>query len=239
MPGWNGNHLRVRSTEWRHQVVSQMFEGLENNVSLLDQRAGSPPTTSELLRRNVTGGDVTQLIVLLREWEGWAGDLLERHMSYPVLAYFRSQHDNQSWVATLALILDVSASVLSCGRTGAARQAGFTFAAARHAVCDLTNVFSLQPIQPTVDRLDCYSRARLLEVGSTTGLLRDQPGAATERLVAIRAAYEPYLWTLAEHFLMDVPQWVPESDAQDNWERTGWDFESPAPLLGPNSPFAK
>ncbi len=78
-------------------IVYQMFARRETNVSLLDQRAGSPPSAAELLRRNVDQGDVTTLIQLLRDWEVWVADLLESHLSYPTLAYFRSQHENQSW----------------------------------------------------------------------------------------------------------------------------------------------
>ena len=219
-------------------IVYQMFAHRETNVSLLDQRAGSPPTTAELLRRNMGGADVSQLIALLRDWEVWVGELLESHLSYPVLAYFRSQHEDQSWIAALALILDVSAFVLAYGLTGATRQAGFTFAVARHAVGDLTNVLSLRPTRSKTDRLDSCSSRRLLEIAWISGLLTEQPGPAAERLAEIRSAYEPYLHALADHLLMTVPAWVPEPGAQDNWETTAWDLTSPAPLLGPNSPFA-
>src|SRR5205823_12294786 len=126
----------------------------ETNVSLLDQRAGSPPSASELIRRNVSDRDVTELISLLREWEIWVADLLESHLSYPTLAYFRSQHENQSWVGALAVILDIAAYVMACGQTAAVRQASFTFAVGRHAVGDLTNVFQLTPGPPLDERLD-------------------------------------------------------------------------------------
>ena len=142
--------MHPAGSEWRAlligylPIVYQMFAHRETNVSLLDQRAGSPPTAAELLRRNMGGADVSQLIALLRDWEVWVGELLESHLSYPVLAYFRSQHEDQSWIAAGALILDVSAFVLAYGLTGATRQAGFTFAVARHAVGGLTNVLSLR-----------------------------------------------------------------------------------------------
>ena len=96
-------------------IVYQMFARREMNVSLLDQRAGSPPSAAELLRRNVDSGDLSLLIQLLHDWEIWLADLLENHLSYPALAYFRSQHENQSWVAALAVILDVCAVGLACG----------------------------------------------------------------------------------------------------------------------------
>jgi hypothetical protein len=219
-------------------VVYQMFARREANVALLDQRAGSPPSAAELARRNVDRGDPTDLIALLRDWEVWVGDLLETHLSYPTLAYFRSQHENQSWVAALAAILDVSAYVLACGSTRAVRQAGFTFALGRHAVGDLCNVFDLRPRPPAAHRLDAEASDRLWALASRIGLLTETPAAAGERLTAVRSVYEPYLEALSEHLLMDLPPWVPAPGAMDNWESTAWDFASPVPLMGPDSPFA-
>ena len=82
-------------------VLYQSFAQRETSILLLDARAGSPPTAAELLRRYATGHGLAALNDLLREWEIWSADLLETYISYPVLAYFRSQHDNQSWLAAL------------------------------------------------------------------------------------------------------------------------------------------
>jgi hypothetical protein len=218
-------------------IVYQMFARRETNVSLLDQRAGSPPSAAELLRRNVDRGDVTELITLLHDWEIWVGDLLESHLSYPTLAYFRSQHENQSWVGALAVIIDVSAYVLACGKTGAVRQAGFTFAIGRHAAGDLTNVLGVRPRPPAVDRLDAAAASHLWKTATASGLLTDQQLAASTRLTDIRSAYEPYLEALSQQLLMDLPPWVPLPNSKDNWESTAWDFASPIALLGPQSPF--
>jgi hypothetical protein len=218
-------------------IVYQIFARRETRVSLLDQRAGSPPSAAELIRRNVVGGDLSELIKLLRDWEEWVADILEGHLSYPVLAFFRSQHENQSWVAGVALVLDVSAYVLACGQTDAVRQAGFTFAIGRHAVGDLTNVLNAVPQHPAVDRLNPDAARRLWEIASSRGLLTDKQASASERLTAIRASYEPYLEALSDRLLMELPPWAPVPGATDNWETTAWDFDSPAAQFGPNSPF--
>jgi hypothetical protein len=70
-------------------VLYQSFARREANISLLDARAGSPPTAAELLRRYATGHGLTDLDPLLREWELWSAGLLESYISYPPLAYFR------------------------------------------------------------------------------------------------------------------------------------------------------
>jgi hypothetical protein len=76
-------------------------------ILLLDARAGSPPSTAELLLRR--GSDPEKLEQRLADWEEWALDLLQTHLSYPMLAYYRSLHANQSWLAALTVVADVSA----------------------------------------------------------------------------------------------------------------------------------
>ncbi|MBV8514027.1 MAG: two pore domain potassium channel family protein, partial [Acidobacteria bacterium] len=77
------------------------FSDREIEITLLDSRAGTPPTAGELLRRHAYPGGRDALRELLKDWERWSAELMESHLSYPVLAYFRSQHDNQSWIASL------------------------------------------------------------------------------------------------------------------------------------------
>src|SRR5204863_6718456 len=86
-------------------VLYQAFSRRELNISLLDARAGSPSTAAELLRRHFDGNASVELGAFLRDWERWAAELLESHLSYPVLAYYRSQHSNQSWLAAMTTIL--------------------------------------------------------------------------------------------------------------------------------------
>jgi hypothetical protein len=219
-------------------IVYQLFAKRESSVSLLDQRAGSPPSAAEFMRRNVYNGDVTELVALLREWEISVADLLESHLTYPTLGFFRSQHENQNWVAALAVVLDVSAYVLACGRTKAVRQASFTFAVARHAVGDLSAVFDTRPLTPQASRLDAAAMRRLMDIAEAGGLLTGANAHAQARLTAICATYEPYLAALAELLLMPLPPWVPPPGAEDNWETTAWEFSSPKALLGPDVPFS-
>ena len=90
---------------------------------------------------------------ILRDWEIWAAQLMESHLSYPVLCYFRSQHDNQSWLAAFTAVLDVSALLIAYGEGTAKWQSQLTFAIARHAVVDLAEVLRVPPSRPAQDRL--------------------------------------------------------------------------------------
>jgi hypothetical protein len=144
-------------------VLYGAFSRREVSISLLDARAGSPPTAAELMRRHSQQGAEQSLAVLLIEWERWSAELLESHISYPLLCYFRSQHNNQSWLSAITAILDTSALLISGVRSQEARQAQLTFAIARHALVDLTQIFSLRPIDDYL-----ISCARMASAFATT-----------------------------------------------------------------------
>ncbi len=203
-------------------ALNQSFSRRETGVSLLDARAGSPPTASEMFRRH--GGEPTMesLRQLLYDWERWSAEFLEGHLSYPVLAYFRSQHDNQSWLAALTAILDTSALAIA-GVEGACRhQAQLTFAMARHAVVDLSIVFRTRPDENTRDRLPPERLAALRATLSAAGIkLRE--GQADQRLTELRRMYEPYVHTLASYFRLRVPPWVAQEDWIDDWQASTWE----------------
>jgi hypothetical protein len=77
-------------------VLYQLFARREAKVIILDAAAGSPPSAMILLSRHAEGQSLKELEDLLHEWQQWSAELLESQLSYPMLAYYRSQHDNQS-----------------------------------------------------------------------------------------------------------------------------------------------
>ena len=89
-------------------VIYASFSTREIEISLLDSRAGSPPSAGDLLGRLGCCPDPTVLDNIFRDWERWSADLLSSHISYPVLCFFRSQHSNQSWLGALTTMLDVT-----------------------------------------------------------------------------------------------------------------------------------
>ena len=93
-------------------VLYQSFSRREIYVTLLDARAGSPPSAGSLLRRYALSDQRDIMNQFLREWEFWAAEILESHLSYPILMYYRSQHERQSWLAGLTVILDTTALIL-------------------------------------------------------------------------------------------------------------------------------
>jgi hypothetical protein len=204
-------------------AINQSFARREVSISLLDARAGSPPTASEMLRRHGQERGMEALRELLHEWEQWSAEFLEGHLSYPILAYFRSQHDNQSWLGALTAILDTCALVMA-GLEGAwVRQAELTFAMARHAVVDLSLVFRTKPREPKPERLSPEKLAELRVLLAGSGLKLREGEAVDRKLTELRQLYEPYVHALATYFRISIPPWVAAEKWVDNWQVTIWD----------------
>ena len=199
------------------------FSKREVNISLLDSRAGTPPTAGELLRRHSYKNGQEALHELLKDWERWCAELMESHLSYPVLAYFRSQHDNQSWIASLAAILDTCALVMVGVEGACERQAELTFAIARHAVVDLSQVFGTPPRALPNDRLPATDLGHIRDILAQHGLKLHDGEVADRRLFELRKMYEPYIFALASYLLQPLPGWIPQAKGKkDNWQTTAW-----------------
>jgi len=204
-------------------VLYQAFSRREVNISMLDARAGTPPTAAELLRRYQEGQSLDSLDQFLRDWEMWAADLMESHLSYPVLCFFRSQHDNQSWLAALNTVLD-ACSLVMVGVDGIPKwQAQLTFKMARHAVVDISQIFNTSPVKHDGARLSKDDLATLHLVLSERGVvLRNEEGDEST-LEELRAMYEPYTHVLSQYLMMPLPGWLPKARASDNWQTSAWE----------------
>ncbi len=204
-------------------VVYGAFSRREINISLLDARAGSPPSSVELLLRHGRDGDLKALQQLLNEWERWSAELLESHLSYPVLTFFRSQHENQSWLTALTCILDVC-SLCIVGFQGAPKwQAKMTFAMARHALVDLAQVLGTAPRPPEEDRLPPTDLALSRHLFQEAGLVFTCSTEGETRLHELRRMYEPYANAMCERLFVVLPPWLHRQGAIDNWQTSAWE----------------
>ena len=93
-------------------LFSQAFSRREATIALLDARAGSPPSASQMLLRMAHSANITKIDPFLAEWERWCAELLESQLSYPLLSYYRLKHYNQSWLAALTVILDTCSFII-------------------------------------------------------------------------------------------------------------------------------
>jgi hypothetical protein len=205
-------------------VLYQAFSRREVTISLLDARAGSPPTAAQVLIRLGRHNRLATLDRFLEEWERWAAEVLESHISFPVLSYYRSQHDNQSWLAALTAILDTATIVMAAAKNVDPYQAELTFATARHTVVDLAQVYFVPPVEPETPRLTPDQLARLRAELKSAGLeLREAEQDAVARKVAeLRGMYEPFITALGRYLLLALPPVISDSTPVDNWQTSAW-----------------
>ncbi len=204
-------------------ALYQAFSRRETAVSRLDPRAGSPPSAGRLLERTGQRGGWTELDEYLLEWENWTADLMETHLSYPILGYFRSQHVEQNWLAALTAVVDASAYALAYGPDGSTEAAELTFRIGRHALADLAHTFSTRRLEhdPEPRSRERLSREELAELrarleGSGLHSEADEEASA-ERLEELRESYEPYAIAIARHLALDLPDWLAEGDVREEW----------------------
>ncbi len=204
-------------------VFYSAFSTREVTISMLDARAGSPPTAATLLLRLAPSRDHRAILDrYFQEWEHWSAQLLESYLSFPLLSFYRSQHDNQSWLAAMTAILDASSLVIAGAKGVDPYQAQLAFAMSRHAIVDLCQVFRAPPSMDPTDRLPADRLAALLEDLDMAGLdVREGPGVAA-KLAELRGLYEPFLRTLSAHLVLDLPPFAPAAGVVDNWQTSAW-----------------
>jgi hypothetical protein len=199
-------------------VLYQLYARREIHVMQLDARAGSPPCALTLLCRHAQGDARNELAKLLRSWEAWCSELLVSHLSYPMLSYYRSQRDNQSWLAGLAAVMDCSAVIMVGIADMRPFEARMTFAMARLTVLEMSRVFETNPA-PSLDRLSRMDFEALAACLGEVGLAWDNPQDAERRLASLRATYEPLLEVLSDYLLLPLPGWLPDRTLRDDWQQ--------------------
>ena len=204
-------------------VLYQFFSRREARITMLDQWAGSPPAAGLILKRAFESGNPNgELDRLFRDWELTAAEILESHLSYPTLAFFRSQHDNQSWLASLCAILDASALVGTWIKGVDPFQARLSFAICRHTLVDVSQVFRLKPRDEGGAVGEAERIARLRAWLEAAGVPMEQGPEADARFRDLRRLYAPYLEALSDYLLMPLPDWLPPEKARYNWRTTAY-----------------
>jgi len=205
-------------------ALFQAYSRREVTISLLDARAGSPPSAAQLILRAARADSCEALGPFLGEFERWAAELLESQLSFPVLAYYRSQHDNQSWLAALTTVLDTCAVLMTQVTEGNTYQAEVTFAIARHAAVDLALILRAKAPDPTkpIERLSSEQFGALRSAMESAEVPLREVDGAEKALREMRGTYEPFLHGLAERLLLTVPPLMTADGVPDNWQRSAW-----------------
>jgi len=186
-------------------VLYQAFNRREVGVLLLDARAGSPPSGPELLHRMGSAGVASSLHGLFAEWERWVADVLESHMSYPLLTLFRSPHDNTSWVTSLGSVLDAATLLLTAVEDEPDERAILMYGTGVHAVEDLFYYFRLTERETVIQRDEFEDvLGDMKDDGFAVRPLDDAFARFTEK----RAKYAPRLDALAVLLAATPTLWI-------------------------------
>ena len=186
-------------------VLYQAFNRREVGVLLLDARAGSPPSGPELLHRMGSAGVASSLHELFADWERWVADVLESHMSYPLLTLFRSPHDNTSWVTSLGSVLDAATLLLTAVGDEPDERAILLYGTGVHAVEDLFYYFRLTERGTVIQRAEF---ADVLDDMKDDGFAIRPLDDAYARFTEKRAKYAPRLDALAVLLAAPPGLWI-------------------------------
>jgi hypothetical protein len=197
-------------------VLYQSFAKRELVISLLDARAGSPPSAGGLLAS--TPFESNGIIQQLERWESWMAQLLENQISFPMLGYFRSQHSNQAWLTALVAIVDYATVIGVTAEKSLKLQAELTAAMGRHVLSDVVVIFGLEQSceRNQSSRLSgCAEQLRgfLLRRPGIFDVSKLSGAALNERV----AGYEPQAAALGDYFLMSLPAAIPDGAVRDDW----------------------
>jgi ion channel len=182
------------------------FQRREVAVVVLEAGAGAPPSGLTLLETYARAGIMAELSHVFRDWQAWAAEVLDSHLAYPILAYFRSSHDNDSWISSLGAVMDAATLVLTTIEDGPKAWAKLSRAVGGHCIEDLVLYFGL-PVEPEVglERAEFdEARVRLQQAGFQ---LQDaeQSWANFSRL---RQEYAGRINALARYWATPPAQWI-------------------------------
>ncbi len=188
------------------------FQRREILVVRLGARAGAPPSAVSLLETYARIGITDQLPSLFEDWETWSAEVLDSHVAYPLLAYFRSSHDNASWVSALGAVLDSASFVLTTIRGIPRGQAELTKRVGAHFVEDIANFLDFHPVDGSgVDR-DAFDEAygRLADAGYEL----EDADVAWRSFERARGTYAARLGVLADYWAVSGVRWTGEKTSQ-------------------------
>jgi hypothetical protein len=181
------------------------YQRREVLVVSLSARAKSPPSAVTLLEAYARLGLVDDLPALFAEWERWTAEVLDTHVAYPLLGYFRSSHDNVSWISALGAVLDAAALVLTTIRGVPRGHAELTKRVGAHLVEDIGNNLHLVGDGSGVDQAAFDEVYRRLE---QAGYELEDQDVAWRSFERARRTYAGRLEAIATYWATPAPLWV-------------------------------
>lgn len=189
------------------------FQRREELVTTLDARAGAPPSGIQMLETYAEMDLWEDLRRSLSDWEEWSARVLDTHVAYPILIFFRSSHDGESWLGAIGAVLDAAvllATTVESGPRGQPvprGQAIMTIKGGTHLVEDVTQFFGFANTdQPMVTRAEFNAaRYRLARAGFA---IRSDGDASWSAFSDLRSGYASRLNAMAQYLMIPPTQWI-------------------------------
>ncbi len=216
-------------------LLDQAYGSREAGNLLIHSRAGRPPSAIKLLSRYGSADRADILRGNLRESERWMAEILQTHLSHPVLSFYRAQHWGLSWLVSLTTLLDSCALLIAGGEGMPAAQARLTYRMGLHLLKDLTHALAITIDPQCRVRLTEADLPALVAAAKTAGLaLRLEPVAALE-LHRLARRYDVYLVPLAAWLLIPLPTRIPSTGANPEPDEpwSGWEGRAPGQARTP------
>jgi len=181
------------------------YQRRELEVVRLQATAGAPPSAVTLLEAFAQLDLRDRLPMFFVVWQRWGAEVLDSHVAYPVLAFFRSSHDNLSWLSALGTVLDAACLVLTTIRGVERGDAELARRVGSHLVEDISN-FGFRSGRPTELDREAFDEAcgRLAAAGYDL----EPTDQAWPRFEAARSIYAARLEEMANYWETPASSWL-------------------------------
>ena len=189
------------------------FSRREAAVSMLEVRAGSPPSAVEMILRFHRLNRLIYFNTLWTSWEVWFVELEESHTSLAALAFFRSPHPDRSWITAAGTVLDAAALVISTVDIPPDPQANLCIRAGYLALRRIAEFFRI-PYNPDPAPDDPISLSRATfdaaydQLAAAGVPLKPDRDAAWKGFAGWRVNYDTVLVTLASLTMAPDAPWL-------------------------------
>jgi hypothetical protein len=187
------------------------FQRREIFVVALDPLMGMPASGVRFLQTHAELGLIDTLPQSMREGRTWIAEILENHLAYPILPYFRSSHRGESWLGTLGALLDAASLMVTVLDDVPSGQARLLLTSGTHLADDLAEYFTLSHqhdhdySEVGIERAEFEHALCALRESGYSVRPADQ---AWPLFAAIRKDYASDLNMLARNWLIPPAHWI-------------------------------
>jgi hypothetical protein len=204
-------------------TIYSAFQRRESAVTMLEVRAGSPPSAVEMIIRYTRLKRLDELGEIWKSWEMWFVDIEESHTSLAALSFFRSPQPHRSWITAAGTILDAAALVRSSVDIPTDSQADLCIRAGYLALRYIAAFFRIaynpepQPTDPiSISRTEFDEALHELEDAGVP--LKPDREQSWKDFVGWRVNYDTVLLPLTELTMAPVARWSSDRRLDKNSE---------------------